>query len=247
MSRIIVFLAPAILAVGLTAQVKAPETVREPSSQVVFPVHLVPPGSTTMHDLAGTAIRTRTIFRVKVYAIGLYVDGEAARAALASYRGTPAARLASDAGFYRRLLDLDVAMTLRLVMTRDLEGPDVAASFDDALTPRVRRAATERGMAGGDAALVQFRGYFNLDEIPSGTEIVFSCDAGGRLATRVAGSPRPDLQSPAMCWALFDVYLGDRPISGEARRTLVGRFPELLSAGRAGSVGAPGRWMTSIE
>ena len=74
----------------------------------------------------------------------------------------PANRLADDRTFFRRLLDFDVPMTLRLVMTRDVSGSDVAGSFDEALTPRVR-AATGRGLTGGEAALARFRGFFNLD------------------------------------------------------------------------------------
>ena len=221
----------ALATVGLLPLPGVAQAVREPASQVEFPLRLVPPGSTGAHDLAGTAVRTRTIFRIKVYALGLYVDADAARTALASYRGTPAARLASDRDFYARLLDFDVAMTLRLVMTRDVEGPDVASSFDDALKPRVRTAAG-RGLAGGETALARFRGFFDLDRIRSGTEIVFSCDADGRLTTRVGDAARPDIESPALCWSLFDVYLGDKPISSDARRTLIARFPDILASNR---------------
>jgi hypothetical protein len=212
----------------LAGQMPAPESVREPSSQVLFPVRLTPPGGSTAQELAGMAIRTKTIFRIKVYAFGLYVDGAAARRVLSSYRGVPADRLSADRDFFRRLLALDVPMTLRLVMTRDVGGSDVASSFDDALKPRVRQAAG-RGMPGGDGALAQFRGYFNLDEVAKGTQIVFSCDAEGHLNTTVGGAARPEIPSRALCWALFDVYLGDKPISSDGKRLLVQRFPDILS------------------
>ena len=218
----------ALVASTLWGQTPAPASVREPSSQVSFPVRLTPAGGSTAHELAGTAIRTRTIFRIKVYAFGLYVDGNVARQVLSSYRGVTADRLSADRDFYRRLLDLDVAMTLRLVMTRDVGGSDVADSFDDALKPRVR-AAAGRGMPGGDAALAQFRGYFSLEEVAKSTEIVFSCDADGRLTTTVGTAARPEIASRALCWALFDVYLGDRPISSDGKRTLVQRFPGILT------------------
>ncbi len=211
-----------------------PETVLEPSSRVPFPVQLTPPGATRPHRLAGTAIRTKTIFRIKVYAFGLYVDAAAARSALGGYRGVPAERLASDQDFYRRLLELDVPMTLRLVMTRDVGGSDVANSFDDALKPRVRRAAAERGMAGGEQALATFRGFFNLDEVAKGTEIVFSCDADGRLTTSVGEASRPGITSRALCWALFDVYLGEKPVSKDARASVITRLPDILLAREAG-------------
>ena len=53
---------------------------------MTFPLALTPPGGATPHWLMGTGIRQRTIFRVKVYAFGLYVDADAARAALADFR-----------------------------------------------------------------------------------------------------------------------------------------------------------------
>ena len=219
----------------VAARSQAPDVVREPASDVAFPVRLSPPGSTGEHVLAGTAIRTKTIFRIKVYAFGLYVDADAARRTLGLYRGVPADQLARDGGIYGRLLDLRVPMTLRLVMTRDVGGKTVADSFDDALLPRVRRAAADRAMPGGEAALATFRGFFNLDEVARGTEIVFSCDTDGHLRTTVTGEPRPEVASMGLCWALFDVYLGNKPVSSDARKAIIARLPQILNGpgGRA--------------
>ena len=140
--------APAAVA-GAASQAAAPETVREPESGVTFPVALTPPASGTPHWLMGTGIRQRTIFRVNVYAFGLYVDAGGARASLSEFAGATAEALGRDERFTRRLLDLDFGMALRLVMTRTVSGGDVADAFDDALRPRMRRAG--RG-ADGDAA-----------------------------------------------------------------------------------------------
>jgi hypothetical protein len=214
------------------ARVRQAADVVEPHSGVRFPVSLVPPGGSTPHALAGTGIRVRTIFRVKVYAIGLYVDPAPARTALARFAGRPAADLARDQGLSDALLAMTFDMTLRLVMTRDVGGRDVARSFDDALRPRVRLAAADRAMPGGEAALAQFRGYFNLDEVAKGTEIVFSCSQGRRLETAVDRARRPAIDSPALCWALFDVYLGRRPIADDAKRSLVAGLADLLAARR---------------
>ena len=104
---------------------------------------MTPPGATTAHRLVGRGIRRRTIFRVKVYAFGLYVDPAGARAALAGFAGSPARSLQRDARFRRRLLNIDFGMTLRLVMTRRVRGSDVADAFDDALRPRMARGREE--------------------------------------------------------------------------------------------------------
>ena len=218
--------APAAVA-GAAGQAQAPETVRERESGVAFPLALTPPGSATPHWLMGTGIRQRTIFRVKVYAFGLYVDADAARAALAEFAGSTAEALGRDEGLTRRLLDLDFGMALRLVMTRTVSGGDVADAFDEALRPRMPRAGA--GAAGDDAvALATLRGHLDVDEVRRGAEIVFACGPAGRLAMTVDRAERPPIESRALCRALFDVYLGDDPIEPDGRRNLMAGFAGLL-------------------
>ncbi len=209
-------------------QAAAPETVREPESGVTFPLALSPPGSATPHWLMGTGIRQRTIFRVKVYAFGLYVDADAARTALADFAGATVEALRRDERFTRRLLDLDFGMALRLVMTRTVSGGDVADAFDEALRPRMPRAAA--GADGNDAAaaLARLRGYLDVDEVRRGAEIVFSCGPAGRLAMTVDGAERPPIESRALCRALFDVYLGDDPIERDGKHNALAGFAGLL-------------------
>jgi hypothetical protein len=195
---------------------------------VAFPVTLTPPGGGPPHRLTGTATRERTIFKVDVYAYGLYLEPEAARAQLAAFAGRPAAVIDRDRSFYARVLELRIPMLLRLVTTRDLTGDQLGDAFDEALKPRVARAAAELKMPGGDAALARFRGYFNLGQLAHGTTIVFACREA-RLTTSVNAELRPPLVSPALCWALFDTYFGDRAISAEGRRRLVAGVPALLA------------------
>ena len=211
---------------GAASQPAVPETVREPESGTLFPVVLTPPGGTTPHRLMGTGIRQRTIFRVNVYAFGLYVDADAARAALSEFAETAAVALGRDEGFTRRLLDLDFGMALRLVMTRTVDGGDVADAFDDALRPRMPRAGPDADAAA--AALARLRGYLDVDEVRRGTEIVFSCGPTGRLAMSVEDAERPPIESRALCRALFDVYLGEDPIERDGRRNIVAGFAGLL-------------------
>jgi hypothetical protein len=216
----------AVCAGPAPAQTAAGSTVIDPQSGVAFPVTLAPPGSAGPHQLTGTATRERTIFKVNVYAFGLYVDAEVARKELASFKGKPPEAL--DHTFYQRLLEMRIPMTMRLVMTRDISGEAIAKAFDDALKPRVANAAKDLNRTEGAAALERFRGYFNLRELARGTEFVFSCRPGGRLSTTVNTLSKPEIQSAALCWALFDVYLGDKPISSEGRRSLISGFPELI-------------------
>ena len=119
-------------------------------------------------------------------------------------------------------------MSLRLVMTRDVSGERMTEAFDGALRPRVQQVAAR--MPGGEAALERFRGYFSLDELTNGAELVFTCTPDGTLSSRVAGETRDPIQNQALCWALFDVYLGEHPISGDGKKSVIANFPGLLGA-----------------
>jgi hypothetical protein len=220
-------LAVTAAALGCAAPLIA-QTVTEPSSGVAFPVTLAAPGGGD-HALMGTGIRTKTFLKVKVYAFGLYVDPAGATAALAGYAGKDAQTLQKDESFYGALLEQTFPMTLRLVMTRDVGGEDMAEAFDGALRPRVIQAAAEKNMPGGEAALETFRGFFTVGEMTKDSELLFTCTPDGTLSSSVKGSPNPPLSSPALCWALFDVYLGAKPISGDGKKGVIANFPDLLA------------------
>lgn len=215
----------ALLAVAVPGSAQSPHTAIEPLSNTPFPVVLMPPGSSTEHRLAGTGLREVVILfiGVHVYAFGLYVDAEGARTALAEFAGRPPDELAADERFYRRLLDQEFGMSLRLVMVRTVAGADVANAFDDALRPQVS------GDAADLRALERFRGYFDAPEIATGTEVVFACTPSGRLSTSVAGADRESIDSRGLCRALFGVYIGQDPISVDGKKTVIARFPELLA------------------
>lgn len=214
-----------------------PDAVRERESGTAFPIVLVPPGGTKPHRLVGTGIRQRTIFRVNVYAFGLYVDPTGAEAALAAFAGRPAAALGRDVRFSRRVLALDFGMTLRLVMTRTVAGGDVADAFDDALRPRMAPRRQESGDADAAAALARLRSHLDVDEVQRGTEIVLSCEPNGRLTTSVGQAQQAPIESPTLCRALFDIYLGEDPIARDARRNIIDGLVRLLAAAH----GAEGR------
>ena len=218
-----------ILATTAVAQ----SAVIEPRTGIPFPASLTPPGKESPHWLAGTGVRERTFLRIRVYAFGLYVDREGARAALQRFAGSAAAQLAEDEAFYERLLELRFGMTLRLEMARNVAGADAAEAFDAALRPRMARATADTAGAAGDGdALPRFRGYLAQQPLTTGTELVFSCNPEGRMATTIAGTERAPIQSPALCRSLFDVYLGRDPISPAGRKTVIARFAELLEPAR---------------
>lgn len=205
-------------------------TVLEPRSEVAFPTSLPVPGSEDVQVLTGMGLRTKTIFSVKVYAFGLYVDADGARERLARWKGKDAETLMDDERFYAALLEREFAMTLRLVMCRGVGGEDMRDAFENALRPRVK-AAKEREMFGGNKALNEFRTFFSEDKLEKGVELIFRATPEGRLATFIDGEAQPVIENKALCWALFDVYLGRSPVEKQGKRRLVARFPALLVGG----------------
>jgi chalcone isomerase-like protein len=195
----------------------------EPNTSVDFPTELQTPAGVQL--LTGTGVRTRTVFKVKVYTFGLYVDA-GARTALAPWRGKTAAALASDASLYDELLRGSFPMTMRLVMARDVRAAQMAEAFDEALAPRVAQAA-QRDMPGGAEALGRFRALFT-SELRSGTELLFTWAPGDKLLVSIGGQQVGEIESRALCWALFDVYLGAKPISLEGKRTVVAKLAEVI-------------------
>jgi chalcone isomerase-like protein len=198
----------------------------ESNTSVDFPRELQTPAGVQL--LTGTGVRTRTVFKVKVYTFGLYVDAVAARTALAPWRGKSAADLASDASLYDELLKGSFPMTMRLVMARDVGAAQMAEAFDEALAPRVAQAA-QRDMPGGAEALSRFRALFT-SELRNGAELLFTWAPGNRLLVSIGGRQVGEIENRALCWALFDVYLGAKPISPEGKRTAVARLPEVIGA-----------------
>jgi len=187
--------------------------ITESNTKVKFPVEL---GG---QALTGTGVRTRTIAKVKVYAFGLYVDSAGARSALAAWRGKKASDLRDDQSFYDALTKGSFPMTLRLVMTRDVGGEQMGSALSDALGPR---------MTGNQESLDQFRGFFTAD-LAKGTEILFA-RSGNALKVTIGGQAAGEIDNAVLPWALFDVYLGKKPISKEGKETVVLRLPEVLGS-----------------
>ena len=200
--------------------------VTEPNTKVKFPTELETAAGPQV--LTGTGVRTRTMLKVKVYAFGLYVDAAGARGALAAWRGKTAADLAKDETLYQALLKGQFPMTLRLVMTRDVGGEQMASAFNEALGPRVA-AAAQNGMPGGAEALATFRGFF-ASELKSGTELLFTWATPSTLHVTIGGQKAGAIDNAALAWALFDVYLGDKPISEGGKKTVIARLPEILGS-----------------
>lgn len=179
------------------------EDVVEPRSGVPFPAKV------DGMSLLGVGVRTRTMLKVKVYAIGLYVDDEAPKGPLAAFKGRT-----NSPDFYRALVWGDFPRQVTLKLVRDVTRDQIQGAFREALTT-------------ADKARVDaFVGYFG--ETKSGQEYVIRWIPGRGLLTTVAGQEKPAIDDKNFAAAVFGIWLGDRPIQDDVKRGLVARAPQLI-------------------
>lgn len=243
-------LACALAAAGLAAaaQEAAQEPVpmvKESETGIAFAQRLEAPageGKRTL-ELLGVGAREKTILKVNVYALGLYVDAAAATPLLQRAAGRLERKKAlKDAGFQAVLLRDDVAKSLRWVMARDVGAADVAEAFRDSLEPRVQRMArTAEEKAAATAALATLRGWFDAGELQEGTELLFHWEPGAKLHVLVGGVAKGTIVHPVLCAALFDVYVGADPISSGAKKAILAGAWRLVEAAAAAQPAATPR------
>jgi hypothetical protein len=181
--------AAALFALALAVEPAAAQDVTEPGSGVKF--------AAKKGDLSllGVGLRTRTIFQVKVYAIGLYVADSALAGPLAAHKSAPA-----SPALYRDLVRGDFPKELHLKFVRDVDQSAIQEAMRESLAGSADKARLDG-----------FVGYF--PEIKAGQECVLRWAPGGTLETVMAGQPRPPIADREFAAVVFAVWLGEKPVS----------------------------------
>lgn len=181
---------PAVL---LLASVASAQDVKEPKSGASFAPK---DGAST---LLGVGLRTKTMLKVKVYAIGLYAD----EAAAAKLKGPD---------LYRDLVWGDFPKHVVLKFVRDVSTAQIQEAFREAL-PGAPKARVDA-----------FVGYFG--DTKRGEEYVIRWAPGGTLETTVVGVAKPPIADKDFAAAVFGIWLGDKAIQDDIKRDLVARLPK---------------------
>jgi hypothetical protein len=190
----------AVLALATAA---AAQDITDPRTGVRFPARA------DGLSLLGTSVRTRTMLKVKVYAIGLYVADDALRGPLADFKGRT-----TSPEFYQAIVWGDFPKQVTLKFVRDVTRDQIQEAFREALP-------------GADKARVDaFAGYFG--DTRSGQEYVIRWRPGRGLETTVAGQEKAAIDDKPFAAAVFGVWLGARPIQDDIKRDLVARAAQLL-------------------
>jgi len=193
-------------AVTLAATLAAPslalsaEQVAEPSSGVTFDAQI---GDL---QLLGTGLRTKTFLKVKVYAIGLYVDPKP----LVEHKDKP-----DSPELYKALVWGDFRREIHMKFIRgSISAKKIRGAFEESLgdaTPALRE---------------KFLGYFG--DVKQGDEYILRWLPGGTLETIVAGQTMPPIADKAFAAAVFAIWLGPKPVQDDIKRGLVSRASQVL-------------------
>jgi hypothetical protein len=189
-----------LLAFALATPALAQE-VTEPKSGVKFAAK-----SGDM-SLLGVGLRTKTMLKVKVYAVGFYVADSALAGPLAAFKGKT-----DSAPFYKELVWGDFGKQIVMKFTRGVSTDQIRGAFRETLE--------------GTSKLNEFLGYFG--DTKEGQEYVLTWKPGGVLATKVAGVDKPDIADKNFAAAVFGIWLGDKAIQADIKKGLVSRAPELI-------------------
>jgi hypothetical protein len=190
-------LAPALLTLVLAAAAQA--DVAEPRTGVLFPEKI---GETS---LLGIGLRTKTILKVKVYAVGLYVADSALAGPLSGKTGPD---------LYRELVWGDFPKEIRLRLVRDVSASQMQEAIREALEEKADKARTD-----------QLAAYFS--DTKTGEEYVLRWTPGGTLETTARGVPKPPIADKNFAGAVFGIWLGEESIQEDIKHDLIARVPAL--------------------
>jgi len=191
-----------VVALLLALSVAGPALAQEIAEPKTGTKFIVKDGNTS---LLGVGLRTKTIAKVKVYAIGLYVADSALAGSLKRKAGT--------ADLYRELVDGDFRKKVVLKFLRNVSTDQIRDAFRDSLKGEGNK--TELWVA-----------YF--DDVRTGQEIVIGWTPGVGLETKVAGADKPVIKDKAFASAVFAIWLGDKPIQEDVKSALTARAAELV-------------------
>jgi hypothetical protein len=164
--------------------------------------------------------------RKKLYAMALYVDDQDARRNFSALVARSGGRERS------RLLDGDHAQTFviwggftKLALLRatdDVHGEQLRDELRDGLTDEL----SDKAAAEVKQAAESFIALFDKD-LKAGDEIQLRSDADGHIFVEISGQKKHTLASAKLARAIWNIWLGQKPISPEMRRSLVNRVDVL--------------------
>lgn len=202
----------------------------EPKTGIKFPAFLEDDSSPSTTVLVGMGFKGVKVMRVKnldLYAFGLYLQPNTISEKLGpKYASVPTINLKDNPDFYDDLLRENLPMRVRLVLHYNgLSIGAVRDVFEKSLGLRLQKMNPNTDYH----CLKTFGSYFNEDiPIPAGTKIDFCQTSDGQLITEIDGRQIGAVKSKDFCRALFGMYIGDSPVSLQAKKDIAQNVAGLI-------------------
>ena len=166
---------------------------------------------------------TRFKWGFKVYAVGIYGENKTIKSLAKRYANLSTEKLLKTKSLYSDFSDNKAGKTLLLRFHREVGASDVAEALSEALKPRL-----------GDEKSNVFQSFIldmiSGDRVAKGSDIYISCK-GEKLWASTMGKAigASTIGLKGLCPAIFMVYLGDRPVSPQAKDGFAKGFETLAN------------------
>ncbi|KAI4323105.1 hypothetical protein L6164_022737 [Bauhinia variegata] len=218
-----------VQAASSSASVGSAEYVEEPATKTKFQQSLSLPGCSGSLSLFGTGFREKVfaIIGVKVYAAGLYLN-LSLTSELNAWKGKSADAIQEDSSFFKKIFQSPSEKSLQIILVRDVDGKTFWDALDDAISPRIKAPT-----AVDKTALSTFRSVFQDRPLKKGTLIFLTWLDASKLLVSVSSNGLPSavdatIESASVTSALFDVFLGDTPVSPSLKASVAEGLSQVL-------------------
>ncbi|XP_027927031.1 fatty-acid-binding protein 3, chloroplastic isoform X2 [Vigna unguiculata] len=188
---------PLFLSQAASSSAANAEYVEEPATNVKFQTCLSFPGCSNSLTLFGT---------------GLYLD-QSITPELNAWKGLSKDAIQGNSSLFQTIFQSSFEKSLQIILVRDVDGKTFWDALNDAISPRIPASTSA-----DETALTTFRGVFLDRPLKNGTFILLTWLNPTKLLVSVSSNGFPStvdatIESANVASALFNVFLGDSPVS----------------------------------
>lgn len=187
------------------------------------------PGCSDSLTLFGTGYREKVfaIIGVKVYASGLYLNQSIVNE-LNAWKGQSKDVIQGNSSLFKTIFQSPLEKLLQIVLVRDVDGKTFWDALSDAISPRIAKPTTA-----DETALTTFRSVFQDRPLKKGNFIFLTWLNPTKLLVSVSSEGIPStadatIESANVTYALFDVFLGDSPVSPSLKASVAQCLSKVL-------------------
>ncbi|KAL5081391.1 hypothetical protein RYX36_009812 [Vicia faba] len=233
------------------------EYIEEPATNVKFQTSSSFPGCIDSLTLFGTGFREKVfaIIGVKVYAAGLYLN-QSIVTDLNGWKGKSKDVIQGTSSLFNTIFQSPLEKSLQIILVRDVDGKTFWDALSDAISPRIVKPTTadetalttfrsvfqDRSLKKGTFIFLTWLNpskllvrYYELQNLSSRFSIQTTkvVDFVLRFQVSVSSEGVPSsvdatIESANVTHALFDVFLGDKPVSPSLKSSVAERLSKVL-------------------